>query len=61
MTEETVRHIHENNRPDSLTMGAPSKGGEVKIYFNAARPEEINSLIDTAFAARAYAASKRVP
>ena len=61
MTEEQiVRNIHENkeNRPDSITIGTPSKGGEVKIYFNAARPEEINSLIDAAFAARKYAQGK---
>ena len=61
MTEEQiVRHIHENkeNRPDSLTVGTPSKGGEIKVYFNAARPEETNALIDAALAARAYAASK---
>jgi len=60
--EQVVRHIHENkeNRPDSITIGTPSKGGEVKVYFNAARPEEINALIDAAFTARAYAATKQV-
>ena len=62
MTEQTVRHIHENNRPDSITMGTPSKGGEVKIYFNATMDaQEIKNLIDQAFQARAYAASKQVP
>jgi hypothetical protein len=58
MTEEQiVRHIHENqdNRPDSITIGTPSKGGEVKVYFNAKRPEEIGTLIDAAFTARKYA------
>lgn len=57
--EQIVRHIHENkeNRPDSITIGTPSKGGELKVYYNAAAPvEEINCLIETAFAARAYAA-----
>ena len=61
MTEDTVRHIHENkeNRPDSITIGTPSKGGEVKIYFNAAKPEEINALIDAAMVARSYALMKQ--
>lgn len=64
MAEDTVRHIHENkeSRPDSITIGTPSKGGEVKVYFNAYNQteEQIKVLIDTAFNARAYAASKQV-
>ncbi len=64
MTEDTVRHIHENkeSRPDSITIGTPSKGGEVKVYFNAYNQteDEIKGLVDMAFAARAYAASKQV-
>lgn len=59
--DQTIRHIHENkdSRPDSITIGTPSKGGEVKIYFNATMPEqEINALIDAAFKARAYAQGK---
>ena len=61
--EQVVRHIHENkeNRPDSITIGTPSKGGEVKVYFNAASDtKEITYLIDMAFQARTYAASKQV-
>jgi len=61
MAEDTVRHIHENkeNRPDSIEIGTPSKGGAVKVYFNASESaEKINALIDAALAARAYAASK---
>jgi hypothetical protein len=57
-TEEIVRHVHENKdaRPDSITIGTPSKGGEVKVYFNANASEaEIRALIDKAMAARAYA------
>jgi hypothetical protein len=61
MTEEqVVRHIHENkeNRPDSITLGTPSKGGELKVYFNATAPmEEIRGLIDRALAVRSYAAA----
>jgi hypothetical protein len=59
MTEEQIiRNIHENKdaRPDSITIGTPSKGGELKIYFNATMPaEEIAKLIDAGFAARKYA------
>jgi len=58
MSEEQI-HRHINDRPDSLTVGTPSKGGEVKVYFNAkATAAETNALIDAAFAARAYAAGK---
>lgn len=58
MSEEQItRHI--NDRPDSIEIGTPAKGGAVKIYFNAKAPEaETNALIDAAFAARTYAASK---
>lgn len=58
MEEQIHRHIHENkeNRPDSIEIGTPSKGGAVKIAFNAADPaEKTAGLIDSAFAARAYA------
>lgn len=59
--EQIIRTIHENkeNRPDSITIGTPSKGGEVKVYFSAKAPEEeTRALIDAAFTARAYAQSK---
>jgi hypothetical protein len=59
--EQIVRHIHENKeaRPDSIEIGSPSKGGVIKVYFNASMPkEEIQKLIDAAFDARAYANSK---
>lgn len=59
----TVFHIHENKdaRPDSITIGTPSKGGEVKIYFSAQMNEEgIKTLIDKAFMARDYANHKVV-
>ena len=37
MEEQIIRNIHENkeNRPDSLEIGTPGKGGAVKITFNA--------------------------
>jgi len=57
MEEQIHRHV--NDRPDSITIGTPSKGGEVKIYFNAAASkEETQALIDAAFAARTYAQGK---
>ena len=60
MTEEQI-HRHVNDRPDSITIGTPSKGGEVKIYFNAKAPDtETNALIDAALAARKYAQGKAV-
>ena len=54
MEEQIHRYI--NDRPDSIEIGTPSKGGAVKIAFNAADPaEKTAGLIDSAFAARAYA------
>ncbi len=55
MAEETI-HRHVNDRPDSIEIGTPSKGGAVKIYFNAMAPEEeTRRLIDAALRARSYA------
>jgi hypothetical protein len=61
--EQIIRNIHENkeNRPDSLEMGTPSKGGVVKIYFNASHDrKETELLIDNALAARTYLQGKMV-
>jgi hypothetical protein len=52
-------HKHINDRPDSIEIGTPTKGGAVKVYFNAAAAgPEIERLIDNAFIARAYAQKK---
>lgn len=52
-------HIHKNDRPDSCEIGTPSKGGAVKVYFDASKPEaETKALIDAALKARAYMASQ---
>ena len=49
--EVVTKHV--NDRPDSIEIGTPAKGGAVKIYFNAKAPEEeTNALIDAAFKAR---------
>ncbi|MFA5379952.1 MAG: hypothetical protein WC455_29600 [Dehalococcoidia bacterium] len=56
--EQIVRHIHETKdaRPDSITIGTPSKGGEVKVYFNAASDEATrHALVDSALETRKYA------
>lgn len=57
MPEETIcRHV--SDRPDSIEIGTPSKGGAVKIYFNAAgSEEEIQKLIQAGIVARGYAAN----
>lgn len=44
-----------NERPDSLEMGTPSKGGSLKVYFNANNLEESKKLVDNAIAIREYA------
>jgi glucose-6-phosphate isomerase len=56
--EEQI-HKHVNDRPDSITIGTPSKGGELKVYFNARSDSgETTELINRAFAARRYAQEK---
>ena len=58
MVEEHI-HRHVNDRPDSITISTPSKGGEVKVYFNATAPaQEIKNLIDQGIYAREYAQKK---
>ena len=60
--EQIVRHIHEtkDNRPDSIDFASSVKEGPgLKIYFNAAAPqEETERLISSAFAARSFAIRK---
>lgn len=51
MTDNDVQHImyeHKQERPDSIEIGTPSKGGALKVYFNAARPDETEQLIRNA-------------
>ena len=58
--EQIVRHIHENedSRPDSLEIGSASKGGVIKIYFNADDLDKARELVDHAFVIKGYALSK---
>jgi hypothetical protein len=58
MEEQIHRHV--NDRPDSITIGTPSKGGELKLYFNAEKPAEAEMLLANAFAIRALAQTKYV-
>ncbi len=43
------------NYPDSIELGTPSKGGALKIYFDASNPEETKTRIDNANIALEYA------
>ena len=60
MTEEIVRHVHESkdNRPDSIEIGTPSKGGVLKVYVNLATmtDAEVREIINRGLRARIYAA-----
>ncbi len=42
--EQITKHIYD--RPDSFEIGTPSKGGVVKVYFNAQDPAEALKLIE---------------
>lgn len=57
-----VRHVHVHRQEgpvfqDSVEIGTPSKGGALKVYFNAADPEDAKSRVQNAFLVRDYAAS----
>jgi len=57
ITHAVQQHIHKNidERPDSIEIGTPSKGGAVKIYFNADDSKETTEeRIVKAFAARKF-------
>lgn len=55
---QTVTHIHRQEGPlfqDSVEIGTPSKGGALKIYFNAADPEDAKKRVSNAFQVRVFA------
>jgi hypothetical protein len=33
--ESAIVHLHKNECPDSVEVGSPSKGGVLKVYFDA--------------------------
>jgi len=47
-----------DRRTDSVELGTPSKGGAMKVYFDAANPDEARTLVDNAYMIREYAAGK---
>jgi len=58
---ETIRYLSDrkNNDLDSIELGAPSKGGRVKVYFNSrAESVLIKEQIDEALAAMGYIKAK---
>ena len=52
---ETQELIHRSENPDSIEIGAPSKGGAVKVYLDASRPEEAKKKIEEAMKLRKFA------
>lgn len=57
MEEQTI--IYKTERPDSLEIGTPSKGGVLKVYFNAADKEQGKMLVDNALAVLKHANESR--
>jgi hypothetical protein len=44
--------------PDSICIGTPGKGGELKIFFDSSNLTEAQQRIDNAVAARQYLLTK---
>jgi hypothetical protein len=40
--------------PDSITIGTPGKGGEIKVYFDSGNLSEAQTRIDNAVTARQH-------
>ena len=49
----TVTHKSENQ--DSIELGTPAKGGGIKVYFDAAKPEDAQIKIQNAIKLRQWA------
>ena len=47
-----------DERPDSLEISTPSKGGGIKVYGDFRNAEAFMKLVDNALAVRTYAAKK---
>jgi hypothetical protein len=49
MVDFQHKHVHftdhTTDRPDSIEIGTPSKGGTLKVYFDASRPVEADTLV----------------
>jgi len=46
MTDETI--MYRTEKPDSIEIGTPSKGGVVKIYFNSEDKERAKIIVGNA-------------
>jgi hypothetical protein len=44
MEEQTINHKQVNDRPDSIEIGTPAKGGCMKVYFNADDSPELTRV-----------------
>lgn len=56
MTDEIIKKVQ---YPDSIEIGT-AKGGVMKVYFDASKPDETKTRIDNAAAALNYAISVKV-
>jgi len=52
---ETQEHIHRNDNPDSVEIGAPSKQGAIKVYGSADDPEGFKKKIKSMMDVRKFA------
>lgn len=48
-------HIHRQENPDSITIGTPGRGGEIKIYFNSMDTREAEERLINAIRLRSLA------
>lgn len=57
LSRELIQQILQSEaNTDSVEIGTPSKGGVLKVYFNADDPAKAKARIDAAIHMRAYAA-----
>jgi hypothetical protein len=47
-----IIHLQRSERPDSLELGTPGKGGAIKVFMDCGEPEEAERRIRTAFRLR---------
>jgi len=52
--------ISKKEFPDSIEVGTPSKGGVLKVYFDASKPVDAKTRIDNAVMVLNYAISVKV-
>lgn len=52
----TTHHV--NDRPDSIEIGTPAKGGAIKVYGDSASPDAFRERIDEMVKLREYAQRK---